>query len=314
MWRTARALFLIVLLAGGVYVYREQVETFALQAYREALPCSVPLSYRIGSIDPRFNLSTSTLLSALDSAASLWEEAAGKTLFVHDQEGGDLIVSLVYDVRQETTEKLRELGLSVDEDLDTYENMKQRYLEMFAAYESNVARFESLRIEYERDADAYERDVEMWNARGGAPSGAYEAMKARQSELSADEARLRALQETINSQVSTVNALAHRLNTLAHDLNISVAQYNTVGDALPGEFEQAVYESRPGQETIRVFEYDSTERLTRVLTHELGHALGLEHVEDENAVMYRLNESKNENLTETDISALEALCRLSTRE
>jgi len=45
-----------------------------------------------------------------------------------------------------------------------------------------------------------------------------------------------------------------------------------------------------------------------LLAHELGHALRLNHSNDPNAVMYRLNQSDAAELTTDDIVALKARC------
>ena len=46
------------------------------------------------------------------------------------------------------------------------------------------------------------------------------------------------------------------------------------------------------------------------ILHEFGHALGLEHLENSKAVMYRLNNGVNEKLTIDDILALKKRCNL----
>lgn len=308
MLRAARAALLIAIAGGGLFYFRDHVRTFALQAYVEIAPCTVPITYSIENIDPRFGISTSSLSQALVRASGVWNEEAGKELFRSVDSAGAVHVRLEYDRRQKTTEELRELGSEVDKNLDTYETLKAQYERAYESYISARARFDARYAAYEDGVAAYERDVRRWNARGGAPASAYEQMEARQRDLEAESSELRAQQDALRAAANEVNDLARQLNALAQDLNISVSAYNTVGERISGEFEEALYESRPGLQTITVYEYGSSDELVRVLAHEFGHALGLEHVDEKGAIMYRLNEGELV-LAEADKTALRTLCR-----
>ena len=64
-----------------------------------AVPCAVPLTWRIEAVDERFGLDGTAARAAVQNAAALWEQAVGRDLFTEDSAGG-FPVRLVYDERQ----------------------------------------------------------------------------------------------------------------------------------------------------------------------------------------------------------------------
>lgn len=309
MGRVFSNLLVLALIIAAAFVFRDQIRVFTLQGMRTLAPCSVPITYSIGAIDPRFHLSTSTAQKALAQAAEVWSKGAGKTL-LERSDHGELIVNFVYDTRQATTLKLKTLGITVQSGLDSYNAVKSKYDSAVSQYTSAKQRFDAQNAGYESAKAAYEAEVRKWNARGGAPQNVYDQLSQERDALQGQALQLQQLQTEVNSHVDDINALVPVLNQLAQELNLSVDRYNTVGESTGSEFEEAVYESAAGRESISVFEYDSALRLQRVLEREFGHALGLEHVDDPAAIMYRLNKGANSALTKADVSALKALCRL----
>jgi predicted Zn-dependent protease len=61
-------------------------------------------------------------------------------------------------------------------------------------------------------------------------------------------------------------------------------------------------------EEINIYEFDSRTALLRVLAHEFGHALGLDHNDNEQSIMHYLNSSTNLKPTKEDLAALREVC------
>lgn len=310
MLRVARTLVLIVALAAAGFFFREPLRVFAYQAYGMFAPCDTPIPYEIGAVDERFGLSDAALRNALDRAELLWEDAAGRELFRRVEAGGVLTVSLVYDERQETTERLQALGIHIEANLDSYNEMRSRYEAALAAFEAHKAAYERDAAAFERAVAAYEAEVAQWNARGGAPRTTYASLERQREELAAEEARLDAARESINREASEVNALVSAVNRLASQVNAGARSLNSAGH--DEEFEEASFESTPGWQQITVYEFDSSAKLTRVLAHEFGHALGMEHVGESGAIMFRLNEGEAIALRAADVAELQRACRISS--
>ena len=79
-----------------------------------AVPCAVPLGWRIARVDESFELSRAEARAALAKAATLWEDAVGTDLFSNESDG-ELSLRFVYDDRQARTQERNRLVTDFDE-------------------------------------------------------------------------------------------------------------------------------------------------------------------------------------------------------
>ncbi len=274
-------------------------------------PCTEPISYVIGRFDKKFNISEEYFLDALAEAEAIWEKPFGKELFTYsrDNEGNILKVNLVYDYRQQATTKLKSLGLVVEENKSSYDKLKAKFETLRSQYEKSKSTFNARVSSFNQRQSKYESEVNYWNKKGGAPSHEYDRLEAERSALATESLTLKDIEKDISDMADEINALVVVLNRLVVSLNLSVEKYNTTSTARGESFEEGVYSSDGFTREIDVYEFSNREKLVRVLAHELGHALGLLHVDDPKAIMYEKNQGDTRTLTQTDLDALKAQCR-----
>ncbi len=302
-------LALLLALGIGAFFFQREIRVTFHEVARLVAPCTLPVTYTLGSIDANFGIKTEQLQEDVRAAAKLWNDAAGKKL-IEQSPNGVVSVDLHYDIRQETTTRLKVLGITIDDDRTTYNVVKSKYDTLFATYDAKKRDFENRVSAFNVRETAYEKNISYWNSRGGAPKDEFARLRAEQEQLAALSQGIKTLQADVNSDARDINDLAVELNHLIDVLNIDAKKYNATGAKTGGEFEEGLYERTLGKESITIFEYDNKAHLIRVLAHELGHALGLDHVDDPEAVMYYLNKGTNVALSKADTNALKALCRM----
>ena len=266
-------------------------------------PCATPLEYSIGSIDERFDISESEAISALGEAERIWEEAVGKDLLSFSENG--LPVNFIYDERQAIADKNAAIEEKIDETEMTAEQVKTQFEDLKFRYETESREYDAMVEEHQKSLDAYNVRVAAWNSQGGASHDDYAQMTKEKKSLEASQKVLEEQRIEVNRLASEVNRLVGRYNSLVKNINSNIDVINESADK---EFEQGEYIQEGFEKKINIYEFEKRSDLVRVLMHEFGHALGADHNENPESIMYHLNEGGGLALSAEDVRDVKIVC------
>ena len=256
--------------------------------------CNLPRLYSVGEIDKSFDYSERELLTVIQKAEEVWENGLGRNVFEFDSQKG-LPVSLVYDDRQARTDEIEILNSSLSDLEQQRESVQQRFSSLKEAYNVLFAEYGENVRQYESDVAEFNKTVEYWNNKKGASKDAHKLIQKEQKELEQKQAQLKIDQLEINR-------IADQLNSAVDNDRAIVTKYNLIVNSVEeiyGEvtlFDRASY----SPEGINVFEFPDEDILLLSLVHEMGHYLGVEHIEDNRAIMHYL--MKDQDLSEIKIT------------
>jgi len=297
------------LLGFGFWLYRARPDTGAAEraaavanaiaavdsAFHSAegsvMPCATPLPWRIARVDPEFGISADQAHEAVVAAARLWERAARATLFPHDSAAG-MPIRFVFDERQADTQARNRIIA----DLEREGARLATWRETLAARDREVARLRdsldtALRDLGERIA-TFNATVSQWNDAGGAPDSVFYRMRARESELQRENEELQRRREALARMQDSLRIEAERFNRDAEAHARRAESFEATSPARmveSGQYREAARIDPDGTVTVerevRIYRYDDWDGLVLLIAHELGHALGLGHVEESGSVM-----------------------------
>lgn len=292
-------LLLIIISASSFFYYRDII--------LPPKPCTTVIEFSIGKFDTQFGLTQSQFVTYIEQATDPWEKVAGRELFKYST-SGNFKINLIYDERQKFTDGLEKQSTLIDKDRANFINLKNQYEALIATYYSQNSDFESqLKNFNERKAD-YNNRVNSFNDQGGATNIEYKNLEKERKSLETDIVNLDKIKDNLNSIVSQIKEIESTLASMAKKYNLKIQDFNLAVSLNAEEFSEGEYVSDLIGTSINVYHFDNDEKLISLLTHEFGHALGLEHVNDPDAVMYYLNNDKNLSLNNSDISELRRVC------
>lgn len=278
MKRIIFILIVIVVLGTGLFYKDSAVATFNNAYYVST--CDTPLRYKIGTIDERFNVTHDEFLSTIRQASSVWSNIVGKNLFVHDKKG-DLTINLVYDKRQALTTEINTLQNQI-------QNQKEALSPEIAQYEKDVQSFKSR-------VAALNAEIADWNSKGGAPKEVFDQLTTEQKNLQTEADRLNATAQRLNQSTEAFNGEISKLNGTIDTFNYALAE----------KPEEGLFDGEKNE--IYIYFITNQDELIHTLSHELGHALSIDHILNKASIMYPYTTRVIEPSQE-DIDALKKVC------
>lgn len=267
-------------------------------------PCATPLKYSIGRVDPQFKLSRDAFTRDVQQAEGVWEKQVRRQLFEYDP-NASFTVNLIYDDRQAITDQAKTLTGSLSKTASQAEVTKQQYDSVYASYKTAQQTYEQDQAAYESAVQSFNALVQKYNSSGGAGSQ-YAALQNQQTQVKKQRDALEQERLALNELAQQVNSLAHKNSQIVQLYNEAAQQFNQQF-AGTREFDQGEYVGN----AINIYEYAQYDDLQLVLEHELGHALGMGHVENPSSIMYyQVNEKNVESntLSQQDKGELASTC------
>ena len=281
MKKLLRFLFFLIVILGvlGALAYYKGYNNL-LNRWLNFSFCDSSVTYRVGTIDAGFDKSKEDIIKNTKKAGDLWNDLIGRELFVYDEDS-NLTVNLVFDERQDTLDAIGEQKQNLDE--------KRENLVL------SVEEFEQKRQSLETQLNELNEEIEYWNSKGG-------ATKERFGELTDKQDFLREEIAKINNAADKLNKTTKKINQDVDSVNQKVENFNDLLSVLP---EEGLYMA--GSHKIEIYIYETDKSYIHTTAHELGHALGLDHVDQEDSIMYPVSSPKSQ-ATTSDLNLINDFC------
>ncbi|GEM_PF-741434 len=280
-----RLILLAIIIGLGFFIYSKRKDDINDFIRREAWykPCERTIDFTVNAIDPKFNVSKDQVVKTAQESAAIWNDTLHREVFLYrDSSKSPLDINLLYDERQRLLAGLVVQKFNIEADKKTLEDKITAYNAQTTDLNKSVA--------------ALNAQVDYWNSRGGAPKDTYKQLTAQITSMKNQINQVNVERQGIENNIT-------KLNTQVDQINAQNTEFNKLLAIQP---EEGVYISNTN--TIDIFFFDSQQDFMHTLTHEFGHALGVDHIaNDKNAIMYPIANYTTK-LDAEDLQNLENFC------
>lgn len=259
--------------------------------FPRAAACGEPIAWRVGRVAPDSELDRAEFQRKVEAAAKAWNHAGQGTLLVHDPVDGfpvDLRAGEAQQQARDLTrlqaaltgkrERLEDLSFRVEQSLAERGDLEERHNEEVAAYNAAV--------------QEYNRRVQEIGQRVARSERT--ALEETRQALAAQRTHLQQLETEFTLAGKTASESIREYNELAGTINELLARIQARLPGAPrdaGDYREILRLSATGeildvQRSIRIHFWYYPQHLKTTLAHEFGHALGLDHVAEPDAVMH----------------------------
>jgi len=291
------AFIIILIFLGWKFWSKSNVSQSVTQITQQltnpkAAYCQIPLGWRLGTLDPAFNLTEQQALTLISTAADMWNNATGKTLLHHDPAQG-FVIDFKFDARQQQLLKQRLLQRNLARYDDAIQPGLKTLPEKFAELELKIADFNQQKSQLQQQISQFQPNAH--NA----------------------EAERRQLEQQQQSLVREADWLEQQRQQLMRDqdyLNETIRQRNELvqtadNPTTSAPFEVGLMTIKQQQRQMTIFAFSSETDLIATIAHEFGHAFGIDHTPEPESIMFHQLSTQQQQLTAADLRAWQSTCQ-----
>jgi hypothetical protein len=302
-------LIILISFSGIILTNKESFREDFQQIKRTYIdkPCAKPIKYSVGTIDLGFSISESDFKNTINQAEEIWDDPMGRKLFQYDP-NAEFKINLIYDERQQATQESKSMENQLNNLQATHDQLAKEYDSASAASKKKIDDYNKAVADYKEQLDKYNKEVAYWNSQGGAPADEFDKLKKEKKDLDSAYNDLEKRRKSINALISDANALAQKSNQVAQNYNSNLNTYkNKFGESR--EFDKGIYDGS----SINIYQFNDQSDLRLALAHEMGHALGIDHLSQPESIMYYMmgeQDLDNPKVSDEDLNALKQICKL----
>jgi chromosome segregation ATPase len=254
------------------------------QSARSSLdPCPQQLTYRIGYVDPQINQSEEELLDLIRQVEVLWESAVDRDLLDYEI-NGEVAIHFVYKEHHDISDRQMKFSERIQRTKHRILGMRQEYDRVSKEYRNHkqllldhVSRLDSLHYKKSDTRKTQYSDQQINPATDPVHT------------LSDSIVHLK---DDVDHYRNEMERHSRQIQDLIDQQRKIIYKYNQIFEE-NARFKQGIYRKGWPDDRIYVFQFTNIGELKAVLAHELGHALGIGHVDNPQSIMYKVLEKQN---------------------